>query len=150
MPLITGNQLRAARALVNVDQQYVAGIAGINVNTVRNMEARGFEPITSGAVIVQRVQQSLEILGVDFIGGHEPGVKLQMIWGSPSQERDTGEWIVTIWREQNSMFPVSIAETLKMADAAAQRGDARTAAELRKAANAAERSQKEDDAERHD
>jgi len=147
MALITGNQLRAARALVNVDQQYVAAAAGINVNTVRNMEARGFEPITSSAVTVQRVQQWLEVLGVDFIGGHEPGVKLQSIWGSSCQERDTGKWQVMIWREQNSMFPVSIDEARKMADAAAQRGDARTAAELRKAAGTAERAQKEDDAE---
>jgi hypothetical protein len=38
-------------------------------------------------------------------------------------------------------------EARKMADAAAQRGDARTAAELRKAADTAERAQKEDDAE---
>jgi hypothetical protein len=86
-------------------------------------------------------------LGVDFIGGHEPGVKLQTIWGSSCQERDTGKWQVTIWREQNSMFPVSIDEARKMADAAVQRGDTRTAAELRKAADTAERAQKEDDAE---
>jgi transcriptional regulator with XRE-family HTH domain len=59
--LVTGNQLKAARALAGVDQQEVADSAGVNVNTIRNMEARGAEPITSSAVTVHRVQLALEL-----------------------------------------------------------------------------------------
>ena len=54
--LTTGHQLKAARALAGVDQQQVADSAGVNVNTIRNMEARGAEPITSSAVTVRKVQ----------------------------------------------------------------------------------------------
>jgi DNA-binding transcriptional regulator YiaG len=57
--LATGNQLKAARALAEVDQQQVADSAGVNVNTIRNMEARGAKPITSSAVTVRRVQLAL-------------------------------------------------------------------------------------------
>ena len=56
MALATGNQLKAARALAGVDQQEVADNAGVNVNTIRNMEARGAKPITSSAVTVRNVQ----------------------------------------------------------------------------------------------
>jgi hypothetical protein len=75
--LITGNQLRAARALAGVDQQTVAEAAKVAVNTVRNMEGRGPNPITSGAMTVRSVQKALEIFGVVFTNDGEPGVKLR-------------------------------------------------------------------------
>jgi transcriptional regulator with XRE-family HTH domain len=81
MALITGNQLKAARALVGVDQQHVADSAGVNVNTIRNMEARGAEPITSGAVTIRNVQLALEALGIEFLNHARPGVRLNV----PSQ-----------------------------------------------------------------
>jgi hypothetical protein len=78
MTLITGNQLKAARALVGVDQQQVADSAGVNVNTIRNMEARGAEPITSSAVTVHNVQVALEALGIEFLNHARPGVRLSV------------------------------------------------------------------------
>lgn len=39
--LLTGNQLKAARALAAVDQAWVAKAANVAVNTIRNMESRG-------------------------------------------------------------------------------------------------------------
>jgi transcriptional regulator with XRE-family HTH domain len=75
--LITGNQLKAARALADVDQQQVADGAGVNVNTIRNMEARGAEPITSSAVTVRKVQLALEALGIEFLNHAQPGVRLR-------------------------------------------------------------------------
>ena len=76
MALATGNQLKAARALAGVDQQQVADSAGVNVNTIRNMEARGAEPITSSAVTVRNVQVALEALGIEFLNHARPGVRL--------------------------------------------------------------------------
>jgi transcriptional regulator with XRE-family HTH domain len=76
MVLATGNQLKAARALAGVDQQQVADSAGVNVNTIRNMEARGAKPITSSAVTVRRVQLALEALGIEFLNHSQPGVRL--------------------------------------------------------------------------
>jgi transcriptional regulator with XRE-family HTH domain len=78
MTLTTGNQLKAARALVGVDQQQVANSAGVNVNTIRNMEARGAEPITSSAVTVHNVQVALEALGIEFLNHTRPGVRLSI------------------------------------------------------------------------
>jgi transcriptional regulator with XRE-family HTH domain len=77
MSLVTGNQLKAARALAGVDQQQVADAAKINVNTVRNMEARGIDPITSGAVTVRNVQMALEAWGIEFLNHGQPGVRLR-------------------------------------------------------------------------
>jgi transcriptional regulator with XRE-family HTH domain len=80
MVLTTGNQLKAARALAGVDQQQVADSAGVNVNTIRNMEARGAELITSSALTVRNVQLALEALGIEFLNHAQPGVRL----GPPS------------------------------------------------------------------
>jgi len=74
---VTGNQLKAARALAGVDQQQVADSAGVNVNTIRNMEARGAKPITSSAVTVRTVQLALEALGIKFLNHAQPGVRLR-------------------------------------------------------------------------
>jgi transcriptional regulator with XRE-family HTH domain len=77
MTLTTGNQLKAARALAGVDQQQIADSAKVNVNTIRNMEARGAKPITSSAVTVRRVQLALESLGIEFLNHTQPGVRLR-------------------------------------------------------------------------
>ena len=76
--LVTGNQLKAARALAGVDQQQVAESAGVNVNTIRNMEARGVQPIASSAVTIRRVQLALEALGIEFLNHTQPGVRLSI------------------------------------------------------------------------
>jgi transcriptional regulator with XRE-family HTH domain len=75
--LITGNQLKAARALAGVEQLSVAQAAKVAVNTIRNMESRGPNPITSGAVTVRNVQSALESFGIEFINGDQPGVRLR-------------------------------------------------------------------------
>jgi hypothetical protein len=75
--LITGNQLKAARALAGVDQLAVAQAAKVAVNTIRNMESRGANPITSGAVTVRSVQSALETFGVEFMNPDQPGVRLR-------------------------------------------------------------------------
>jgi transcriptional regulator with XRE-family HTH domain len=77
MSLVTGNQLKAARVLAEVDQQQVADAAKINVNTIRNMEARRNEPITSSAVTVRNVQLVLEAWGVEFTNHGGPGVRMR-------------------------------------------------------------------------
>lgn len=82
MVLTTGNQLKAARALAGVDQHQVADSAGVNVNTIRNMEARGAELITSSAVTVRNVQLALEALGIELLNHAQPGVRL-----TPPNER---------------------------------------------------------------
>ena len=78
MSLRTGNQLKAARALAELNQEQVAKRAGVNVNTIRNMEARGNETLVSGLDTVAKVQSVLEAAGVQFIpeNGGGAGVRL--------------------------------------------------------------------------
>lgn len=77
---ITGNQIRAARSLVGLDQQALADKAGIGINTVRNMEASGAERIRVRTDTLDAVTDALRTAGVIFVnegpsdGG--PGVRL--------------------------------------------------------------------------
>jgi hypothetical protein len=139
MPLLTGNQLRAARALANVDQQYVASAAGVNVNTIRNMEGRGFDAITSGVVNVRRVEECLEALGIDFLDGKDPGVTLRRIWGKPS-----GNGVVEIHRDGTFLLAAPAHRVREMAENAELRGDTLMAVSLREAADRAESEKKPD------
>ena len=75
--LTTGNQLRAARALVGMDQGTLAERAGVNINTVGSMEKRGVSGLVSGLDKVQAVMRVLEAEGVEFLNHGEPGVKLR-------------------------------------------------------------------------
>lgn len=74
--LTTGNQLRAARSLVAMDQVTLAGASGVSANTIRSMEARGAETLTSGLDTIKRVQGALEAVGVEFLNHGQPGVRL--------------------------------------------------------------------------
>lgn len=76
MALTTGNQLKAARALAGINQEGLASSAGVNVNTIRNMEGRGGEMLVSGFDTVSRVQRALEAAGVEFLNHGQPGVRL--------------------------------------------------------------------------
>ncbi|TXM97280.1 hypothetical protein FV242_31920 [Methylobacterium sp. WL64] len=75
--LTTGNQLKAARALIGMEQSRLAEAASLNVNTIRNMEAAGAGPIAGRSVNVQAVQRALEEAGLIFLNDGEPGVKLR-------------------------------------------------------------------------
>jgi transcriptional regulator with XRE-family HTH domain len=74
--LTTGNQLRAARSLVAMDQVSLASASGVSANTIRSMEARGSETLSSGLDTIKRVQIALEAAGVEFLNHGQPGVRL--------------------------------------------------------------------------
>lgn len=74
--LTTGNQLKAARALAGIEQRDLAEKAGLNVNTIRNMESVGSGPIAGRATNVQSVQRILEDIGIEFLNHGNPGVRL--------------------------------------------------------------------------
>lgn len=77
---ITGNQIRAARALVGMGQQDLADKAKIGINTVRNMEGVGADRIRVRTDTLDTVIDALKAAGVVIIdegqsdGG--PGVRL--------------------------------------------------------------------------
>lgn len=76
---ITGNQLRAARALRGWQQRDLAEAAGIGIATIERMEASGPAVIESRDTTIAKVIGALEGAGVTFTGGElSLGVKLAL------------------------------------------------------------------------
>lgn len=74
--LTTGYQLKAARALVGMEQADLAEKSGVAVTTIRKMEWKGAETLSSGLDTIKRVQNALEAVGVEFLNHGQPGVRL--------------------------------------------------------------------------
>jgi transcriptional regulator with XRE-family HTH domain len=65
--VITGGQMKAARALLGIDQKQLAELAGLSVPTIQRMEAS--EGTVRGVVeSLTRVVEALSRAGVDLIG----------------------------------------------------------------------------------
>jgi hypothetical protein len=74
---ITGNHIKAARALADLDQEALAKLSGVSVNTIRNMEACGRQPVGGFESTRRKVQSALEATGIEFYNGGEPGVRMR-------------------------------------------------------------------------
>ena len=78
MALVTGAQLRAARALLRMEQEKLAEAAGISAATIRKLE--NSEGQLDGRLsTIRALQHALEEAGVEFIPGNGsgPGVRLR-------------------------------------------------------------------------
>jgi predicted transcriptional regulator len=76
MPLVTGAQLRAARAMLRMEQETLAQAAGVSANTIRRME--GFDgPIGARTDTMRRLQRALEEAGIEFQDEGRPGVRMR-------------------------------------------------------------------------
>jgi transcriptional regulator with XRE-family HTH domain len=80
----SGNQFRAARALLGLDQEALAEKLGVSDNTIRNMEACGAEPVGGFASTRDKVRKALAELGIDFLNDGEPGVRLRKPAAAPT------------------------------------------------------------------
>ena len=68
--MITANQLRAARALLNIDQRQIAELAGLSVPTIQRMEAS--DGVIRGNVdSLMKLVSALDHAGIELIS---PGV----------------------------------------------------------------------------
>ncbi len=76
MSLVTGPQLRAARAMAGIDQETLAKSAGVTANTVRRLEGMKGR-LRATTTTVDALQKALEQVGVEFFGGDQPGVKMR-------------------------------------------------------------------------
>lgn len=95
--LTTGNQLKAARALVGMDQGTLAQRAGVNINTISSMEKTGTAVLSSGLDKVKAVMAVLEREGIEFLNHGLPGVRLRPAWRVMVQdmtEKSAGEFPV--------------------------------------------------------
>jgi ribosome-binding protein aMBF1 (putative translation factor) len=77
MMKISGNQLRAARSLLGLEQIELADKAGVGVNTIRRMEACAADPIGGNESTRAKVTSALERLGAEFTNGDQPGVRMK-------------------------------------------------------------------------
>ncbi len=64
--MITADQIRAARALLRLDQFELARRAGVSLATLRRVE-RGAEKARASTRAVMALQHALETAGVEFI-----------------------------------------------------------------------------------
>ena len=73
---ITGRHLKAARGLLGWEQKDVAAAAEVALGTVRRMES--FEgPVESHTATLNRVVKAFEDMGIEFLNGGQPGVRLK-------------------------------------------------------------------------
>jgi predicted transcriptional regulator len=69
--VLTAGQLRAARALLGVDQKALADMAGVSVQTIQRMEAS--DGIVRGVVdSLMKVVEALDRAGIELIGDGAP------------------------------------------------------------------------------
>ena len=76
--MITGEQLRAARAMLKMEQGELAELSGVSIETIKRLE-RMDGPLNAQAMTLHAIQKVLEGEGVIFIpeNGQLPGVKLR-------------------------------------------------------------------------
>lgn len=69
--MITAVQLRAARALLGIDQRTLAEIAGVSLPTIQRMEAsRG--NVRGVVETLTKIVEALDAAGVELIGNEQP------------------------------------------------------------------------------
>ncbi|MCB0020661.1 MAG: hypothetical protein KDE09_22865 [Anaerolineales bacterium] len=76
---ISGIQIKAARALIGMEQSVLSDKAGDSVNTNRNMEAKSIDVVHVRLDTLYRVQDALKAAGMIFVAenGEGPGVRLR-------------------------------------------------------------------------
>jgi predicted transcriptional regulator len=74
--IITGRQLRAARALLGMEQIELAKRSRVAVGTIRRMESFD-EEVGARTSTLSQVQKALEKAGVEFLNDGQPGVRLK-------------------------------------------------------------------------
>lgn len=85
--MITSQQMRAARALLEIDQRQLAELSGLSLPTIQRMEASGGQ-VRGMIDTLVKVVTAFETAGVELIGENAPsagsgrGVRLREVGGS--------------------------------------------------------------------
>ena len=87
--MMTGPQLRAARALLNLDRSSLAELAGLSVPTIQRMEAA--QGVVGGNVeSLMKVVNALQSAGIALIGDDDVsqggGRGVRFVTPNPAQE----------------------------------------------------------------
>lgn len=77
--MITGAQVRAAKALLDWSGTRLAEEAGVAISTIRRVEACDGLLESASIKVLQSLKEALEFGGVEFIGSPDdrPGVRLK-------------------------------------------------------------------------
>lgn len=70
--MISATQLRAARALLGIDQRTLAALAGVSLPTIQRMEASRDEHVRGVIATLTRVVAALDAAGIELIGNGQP------------------------------------------------------------------------------
>ena len=76
MTLVNGAQVRAARALLRLEQEQLAEAVGIAATTLRRIESFD-DRLAARHYTVIRLQRALEAAGVEFTDDGRPGVRMR-------------------------------------------------------------------------
>jgi transcriptional regulator with XRE-family HTH domain len=76
--MLTGEQLRAARAMLKMEQGELAELSGVSIETIKRLE-RVDGPLNAQSMTLHNLQKILEAEGVIFLpeNGNLPGLKLR-------------------------------------------------------------------------
>ena len=66
--MLSAAQLRAARALLGLDQKALAALAGVSLPTVQRMESSTGAAVRGNVESLTRIVNALEAAGVELIG----------------------------------------------------------------------------------
>ena len=69
--MISSAQMRAARALLDIDQKQLAELAGVSLPTIQRMEASA-GTVRGTVETLTRVVEAIEAAGVELIGNEQP------------------------------------------------------------------------------
>ena len=70
--MISAAQLRAARALLGIDQRALASLAGVSLPTIQRMEASRDEHVRGVVSTLAKIVAALDAAGVELIGNEQP------------------------------------------------------------------------------
>lgn len=76
--MITGAQVRAAKALIRWSGNELAEKAGVSISSIRRIEAVDGLPDATSVKILHAIQATLEAAGVEFIGTPEAGAGVRL------------------------------------------------------------------------
>lgn len=101
---VTGNQIKAARALAGMDQKALADAANIGINTVRNFEGWGSAIVRGRLDTMQAIQDAFRVVGVELLEDGQTstegrGVRLRDRHAPATPQRDGEAGII----ENNEM-----------------------------------------------
>ncbi|MEN4904754.1 helix-turn-helix transcriptional regulator [Luteimonas sp. TWI1416] len=69
--MISATQLRAARALLGLDQRMLAALSGVSLPTIQRMEASAGD-VRGSIATLTKIVDALEAAGVELIGNDRP------------------------------------------------------------------------------